>query len=241
MIDQHIASHADATIAVNVVPWEEASRFGIMNIDEDNRITEFEEKPYTPKSNLASMGIYIFNWDVLRSYLLKDDKNPHSSNDFGKDVIPLMLAENRRMFSYRFEGYWKDVGTIESLWQANMDLLTDNPSLNLNDASWRIYTVNTNHPPQYIGPDAKITRSLINEGCNIYGEVDHSVLFYGVHVGKGSVIKNSVIMPNVKIGENAKIYNAIIGEDIIIADHCEIGRLDKEITLLEEECYRVNS
>lgn len=236
MLAHHIENNAEVTIAVNEVSWEDAGRFGIMNLNERYRIIEFEEKPKRPKSNMASMGIYIFNWKILKYYLLKDEKNPISSNDFGKDIIPLMLKEGVEMYAYHFKGYWKDVGTIDSLWKANMDLLSDNPSLNLNDYKWRIYSLNANHPPQYIGPNARIKRSLINEGCTVYGNVEHSVLFNGVHVGERSFIKNSVIMPNVKIGANVEINYAIITEEMIIPDGCKIGDTSGKITLVDREC-----
>jgi len=232
MLDFHKRKGADATIAVIEVKWEEASRFGIMSTDDDDRIIEFAEKPKEPKSNLASMGIYIFNWQVLKSYLGKDEMNPDSSKDFGKDVIPLMLRERLNMFAYPFEGYWKDVGTIESLWEANMDLLENQPLFNLNDPEWRIYSVNPCQPGQYVAPTAQIRRSLINEGCSVLGEVDHSVLFYGVQVGEGSFIKDSVIMPNVRIGSNVKIYKAIIGENTTIEDGCVIGEPNEQSNII---------
>lgn len=224
MLDFHKAKGADATIAVIEVKWEEASRFGIMSTDSEERITEFAEKPKEPKSNLASMGIYIFNWKVLKEYLTKDEENPDSSKDFGKDVIPLMLKDQLNMYAYPFQGYWKDVGTIESLWEANMDLLESEPDFNLNDREWRIYSVNPCQPGQYVAPTAQIRRSLVNEGCSVFGEVEHSVLFYGVQVGEGSVIKDSVIMPNVRIGNNVKIYKAIIGEGTVVEDGSVIGQ-----------------
>jgi len=224
MLDFHKAKGADATIAVIEVKWEEASRFGIMSTDSEERVTEFSEKPKEPKSNLASMGIYIFNWKVLKEYLTKDEENPDSSKDFGKDVIPLMLRDQLNMYAYPFQGYWKDVGTIESLWEANMDLLESEPDFNLNDREWRIYSVNPCQPGQYVAPTAQIRRSLVNEGCSVFGEVEHSVLFYGVQVGEGSVIKDSVIMPNVQIGNNVKIYKAIIGEGTVVEDGSVIGQ-----------------
>jgi glucose-1-phosphate adenylyltransferase len=235
MLKEHIERGAEATIAVIEVPWEEASRFGIMNVNGEDRILDFEEKPQHPKTNLASMGIYIFNWDVLKEYLIADELNPNSSNDFGKDIIPTMLEEERRMFCYRFEGYWKDVGTIESLWEANMDLLSDEPPLRL-DGDFRIYSQNPNQPPQYIAAQASVSRSLINEGCLVFGEVKHSVLFYGVHVGKDSLIQDSIIMPNVQIGKNVRIYKAIIGEGSVIGDNAVIGVEDENapITVLGE-------
>ncbi|MDQ1909344.1 glucose-1-phosphate adenylyltransferase [Paenibacillus sp. GD4] len=226
MLDFHKSKGADATIAVIEVKWDEASRFGIMSIDDENRITEFAEKPKEPKSNLASMGIYIFNWHMLKEYLTKDEADPDSSKDFGKDLIPRMLREDKGMYAYPFEGYWKDVGTIQSLWDANMDLLEEQPEFNLNDKEWRIYSVNPCQPGQYIAPTAQIKRSLINEGCWVSGTVDHSVLFYGVQVGEGSLIKDSVIMPGVVIGENVQIYKAIIGEGTVVEDGCVIGEPD---------------
>ncbi|MFB6363402.1 glucose-1-phosphate adenylyltransferase [Paenibacillus elgii] len=226
MLDFHKSKAADCTIAVIEVKWEEASRFGLMSTDDEDRITEFAEKPKEPKSNLASMGIYIFNWQALKEYLIKDEANPESSKDFGKDVIPLMLSDDRPLFAYPFEGYWKDVGTIQSLWEANMDLLEDEPEFNLNDREWRIYSVNPCQPGQYVAPTAQVRRSLINEGCCVFGEVDHSVLFYGVEVGEGSVIRDSVIMPNVTIGSNVSIHKAIIGEGTVVEDGCVIGQPD---------------
>ncbi|PUA39135.1 glucose-1-phosphate adenylyltransferase [Paenibacillus elgii] len=226
MLDFHKSKAADCTIAVIEVKWEEASRFGLMSTDDEDRITEFAEKPKEPKSNLASMGIYIFNWQALKEYLIKDEANPESSKDFGKDVIPLMLSDGRPLFAYPFEGYWKDVGTIQSLWEANMDLLEDEPEFNLNDREWRIYSVNPCQPGQYVAPTALVRRSLINEGCCVFGEVDHSVLFYGVQVGEDTVIRDSVIMPNVTIGSNVSIHKAIIGEGTVVEDGCVIGQPD---------------
>ncbi|WP_139491878.1 glucose-1-phosphate adenylyltransferase [Brevibacillus dissolubilis] len=238
MLEHHKAQQAEASIAVIEVPIQEASRFGIMSVDEELRITEFEEKPKHPKNNLASMGIYIFNWDVLRSYLLLDEQNPDSSNDFGKDVIPRMLREGRRMSAYRFQGYWKDVGTVESLWEAHMDLLAEKPELDMYEPEWKIYAVNPNQPPHYIAPTARVQRSLVNEGCLVYGTVEHSVLFYGVHVGAGSHIQDAVIMPNVKIGRNVTIHKAIIGAGTIITDDAVIGSPDSpDVILIGENDY----
>jgi glucose-1-phosphate adenylyltransferase len=233
MLTYHKQKGADATIAVIEVKWEEASRFGIMSTSPDHHITEFAEKPKQPKSNLASMGVYMFSWPVLKRYLIEDDAKHGSTNDFGKDLIPAMLNAGQEMFAYPFEGYWKDVGTVESLWEASMDLLESKPRLNLNDRSWRIYSVNPNQPPHYIGPAAKVQASLINEGCVVFGDVDHSVLFYGVHVDAGSRIKDSVIMPNVQIGRDVIIHKAIIGEGCVIEDGSVIGSEgDDEITLI---------
>lgn len=223
MLDFHKEQGSDATIAVIEVSDEETSRFGIMNTNPDGSIYEFEEKPKHAKSNLASMGIYIFNWKVLKAYLKEDEKDKTSSNDFGKNIIPNMLKDNKKMIAYPFKGYWKDVGTIESLWEANMDLLDENNLLNIYDPSWRIYTVNSTMPPQYIGPDATANQSIIVEGCKVFGSVKNSVLFSGVSVGKGSKITNSVIMNNVTIGENVVIDKAIIGNNAIIRRDCHVG------------------
>ena len=180
MLQFHKEKLADATIAVIEVPIEEAPRFGIMNTTTDNKIYEFEEKPQNPKNNMASMGVYIFNWKFLKNFLKDDENNKHSSNDFGKNIIPAMLISERKLFAYPFKGYWKDVGTIESLWQANMDLIDDNNELNIHDETWKIYSINPTNPAQYIGPNAKVTNSLVVEGCIVLGEVSNSVLFHGV-------------------------------------------------------------
>ncbi len=240
MLKYHKQKEADVTISVIEVPWEEASRFGILNTTDDLRIHTFDEKPANPKSNLASMGIYIFNWDLLKSYLIADAQNPYSSHDFGKNVLPALLHADKRLYAYQFQGYWKDVGTVDSLWEANMDLLEDEPKFTLNDYRWRMYSVNPDQPPQYISQTATVNRALINEGCLVHGIVDHSVLFYGVHVGEGSSVKDSVIMPNVKIGKNVVIEKAIIGENTIIEDGVVIrpqqGQ-EKKITLIGENSY----
>ena len=236
MLEQHKKTKADATIAVLEVPIHEASRFGIMDVDNDDRITQFEEKPKVPKNNLASMGIYIFTWDVLKKKLIADAQDPASSNDFGKDIIPSMLENGNPIFAYRFEGYWKDVGTVESLWEAHMDLLLEDPPFTLHDPKWKVYAKNPNKPPHHIASTAKVTGSLVNEGCMVYGKVDHSVLFYGVHVGEGCVIKDSVIMPNAQIGNNVTIHKAIIGSGTVIQDGAYVGSSDEsaEITLIGE-------
>ena len=217
MLDVHRANKADATIGVFEVPWDEAPRFGIMNTDAvDGRIIEFEEKPAKPKSNLASMGIYIFNRELLSRYLMADAADENSSHDFGKNIIPAMLNDNARLYSYAFEGYWKDVGTIESLWQANMDLLADEPPFSFN-SPWTIYSSNPSLPPHYIGNEARVHNSMLNEGSVIFGEVDHSVLFSGVKIGKGAKVTNSVIMPFTKIEENAVIDHAIVAQNCVIS------------------------
>ena len=223
MLEKHKSSNADATIAVINVSIDEASRFGIMNTREDHSIYEFEEKPKEPKSTLASMGIYIFNWKTLKKYLREDELDRFSSNDFGKNIIPKMIKDNLKMMAYPFDGYWKDVGTIHSLWEANMDLLDENNKLNLYDKEWKIYSSNQVSIAQYIGEEALIKNSLIVEGCTVYGNVEDSVLFQGVKIGKKAIIKDSVIMPNAFIGDNVIIEKAIIGSDAIIRKGCRIG------------------
>lgn len=216
MLEYHIQKQADASISVIEVPWSEASRFGIMNTNEEMDIIEFEEKPKKPKNNLASMGIYIFKWKVLKELLEEDDGNSNSTHDFGKDIIPMLIEKNRKVVAYPFKGYWKDVGTVQSLWEANMDLLDDSSELNISDYNWRIYTVNPNHPPQFISSEAIVKESLINEGCTISGNIEKSIVFQGVNVGTGSVVRSSVIMPDAHIGENAYIEKAIVPSDIHI-------------------------
>lgn len=223
MLKAHKESGAAATIAVMPVPWEEASRFGIMNVDEEGTITDFEEKPAEPKSNLASMGIYIFTYEVLKKYLEADERDPSSANDFGKNIIPTMLENGEKMVSFRFEGYWKDVGTIHSLWEANMDLVDQPPKFDLNDRSWSIYSRNMALAPHYVGQNAKITNSTVTEGCFIDGEIKHSVIFGGVELGEGSVVSDSVIMPGAKIGKNVVIEKAVIGADAVIGDGAKVG------------------
>ena len=223
MLKAHKESGAAVTIAVMPVPWEEASRFGIMNVDEEGTITDFEEKPAEPKSNLASMGIYIFTYEVLKKYLEADERDPSSANDFGKNIIPTMLENGEKMVSFRFEGYWKDVGTILSLWEANMDLVDQPPKFDLNDRSWSIYSRNMALAPHYVGQNAKITNSTVTEGCFIDGEIKHSVIFGGVELGEGSVVSDSVIMPGAKIGKNVVIEKAVIGADAVIGDGAKVG------------------
>ncbi|WP_019913754.1 glucose-1-phosphate adenylyltransferase [Paenibacillus sp. HW567] len=244
MLQYHKARNADCTISVIDVPLEEASRFGILNTEDDLKIYEFEEKPAKPKSTLASMGVYIFKWEVLRKHLLEDGENAGSSHDFGKDIIPLMLGDGQSLYAYPFEGYWRDVGTVTSLWEANMDLLSDTPPLNLNDPGWRIFTRNPNQPAQYVAPGAKVSGCIINEGCIVRGEVKHSVLFYGVEVGEGSMITDSVIMPKVKIGKNVRIHKAIISENTEIEDYMEIGterENEDEILLIDNRSKKRKS
>lgn len=238
MLEYHIEKRADVTISLIEVPWAEASRFGIMNTNDELRILEFEEKPSEPKNNLASMGIYIFSWNILKEYLEMDARNPDSSHDFGKDVIPRLLEENKKLYAYPFKGYWKDVGTVRSLWEANMDLLEEDCELDLFDHDWRIYSVNPNRPPQYISPDARVMESLINEGCTIEGEIEKSVLFQGVTVGKDSTVKESVIMPDATIGSNCIIEKAIVPCDVKIPDGTVIRSFDDEIILVTEEMLK---
>ncbi len=232
MLQFHKENQADATIAVIEVPWEEASRFGIMHTDDQHHITAFAEKPKEPTSNLASMGVYMFTWSVLKEYLIQDAGNPKSSNDFGKDIIPRLLSEQARLMAYRFEGYWKDVGTIDSLWEANMDLLDSPPKFRLNDHGWRIYSQNPNQPAQYISSEAVIENALVNEGCVVHGYAKHSILFYGVHTEQGSQVIDSVIMPNTTIGAGAIVRRAIVGDDVVIEPGCVIGTMDGPITLI---------
>ncbi|MBQ8370507.1 MAG: glucose-1-phosphate adenylyltransferase [Clostridia bacterium] len=224
MLEAHKETGADCTIAVLEVSLEEASRFGIMNTDENLKILEFEEKPKQPKSTKASMGIYIFNAKLLKEYLIADEADPESSKDFGKNIIPKMLADECSMYAYPFVGYWKDVGTIQSLWEANMDLLGENPKFNLGDRSWRIYSRNYSDPPHYIGEYAKVSNSLITEGCDIEGIVENSVLASGVKVSRGAYIKDSIIMKNVTIAEGTTINYSIIDSDTNIGAGCVIGR-----------------
>ncbi|MBB5263796.1 glucose-1-phosphate adenylyltransferase [Catenibacillus scindens] len=228
MLAFHKERKADATIAVIEVPMKEASRFGIMNTNEEERIVEFEEKPEHPKNNLASMGIYLFDWKLLRKMLVADMKDDNSSHDFGKDIIPQMLAEDKRLFAYKFKGYWKDVGTIDSLWEANMDLLDKNNELDLNDPSWKIYTEDTTTLPHYIGPNANIKSAFINQGCIISGDVENSVLFTGVRVGEGAKIIDSVLMPGVEVEEGAVVQRALVADGIKIGKQAVVGSPDSE-------------
>ena len=224
MVASHKKNRADCTIAVRDVPLAEASRFGIMNCKPDGTIYEFEEKPKQPKSTLASMGIYIFSWKKLRQYLIDDENNPKSSNDFGKDIIPAMLGNGEKLVSYRFEGYWKDVGTIESLWEANMDLLAPNSSgLNMSDDSWKIYGRTTGSPPHFTAKGASVKHTLLSEGCEIAGEVSESVLFSDVKIAKGANVEYSILMPGAVVEEGATVRYAIIAENAVIAKGAEVG------------------
>ena len=228
MLAEHKERKADATIAVIEVPMREASRFGIMNTNEDGQIVEFEEKPEHPKSNLASMGIYIFDWKLLRKMLTADIKDSDSSHDFGKDIIPQMLADGRNLYAYKFKGYWKDVGTTDSLWEANMDLLDKYNELDLNDSTWKIYTEDVTALPQYIGPEAKIKRAFITQGCIIEGEVRNSVLFTGAKIGPGAKIIDSVLMPGVEVEEGAIVQRALVADGVKIGKEAVVGTADSE-------------
>ena len=235
MLAHHKANNADCTIAVLPVPMKEASRFGIMNTNEDGRIIEFEEKPKQPKSNLASMGIYIFNWDLLRRLLVEDDQKVDSHHDFGKDIIPTLLNEGKRLWSWRFEDYWKDVGTVSSLWEANMDLLYRAEELDLQDPSWKIYTEDKSARPQYIGEHAVIDNAFIDQGCIIDGTVEGSVIFTNVKIGKDAVVKDAVVLPGSVIGEGATLNRVIVAEGIEIAPGAVVGDPNsEEIELIAE-------
>ena len=228
MLAYHKEHNADATIAVIEVPMKEASRFGIMNTDDTGRIVEFEEKPEKPKSNLASMGIYIFNWKLLRKLLMADMKDPDSSHDFGKDIIPTLLNDGKSLYAYKYKGYWKDVGTIDSLWEANMDLLDKNNELDLNDPTWKIYTEDVTSLPQYIGADADIENAFITQGCQIDGEVKNSVLFTGAKVGPGAKVIDTVLMPGAEVEEGAVVQRALVADDIKIGKNAVVGSPDSE-------------
>lgn len=223
MIEQHKATGAACTISVMEVPIDEASRFGIMNTNRDGSIYEFEEKPKNPKSQLASMGIYVFSWDKLKKYLTADNENPDSDNDFGKNIIPLMLSHNELMMVYRFNDYWKDVGTVDSLWEANLDLLNPKINLNLSDPDWRIYSRTVALPPQYVSDTAKVENSLITDGCEVYGKLDYSILFENVTVEQDADVEYSLVMPGAVIKKGAKIKYAIIAENTVVGEGAQVG------------------
>ena len=237
MVDYHIENNADCTIAVIDVPKEEASRFGIMICDESNKVTDFVEKPKVPKSTLASMGIYVFSWDKLKKYLIENENDANEkrtkgepwSKDFGKDIITSMLADKQRLFAYEFEGYWKDVGTLDSLWEANMDLLSPSVPLDLYDPSWKIYSRNSNMPPQYIGNNANIENSMISEGSSIDGQVDFSIIFSGVTIEEGAKVNYSILMPGAVIKSGAVVEYAIVGEDSVIESGAKIGKSPEQV------------
>lgn len=223
MLAQHKATGAACTVATITVPIEEASRFGICNTNEDNSIYEFEEKPKVPKNNQASMGIYIFTTETLIEYLEVDEADPNSSNDFGKNVIPNLLRNGEKLYAYNFEGYWRDVGTIASLWESNMDLVGDDPVLKMNDKSFRIYSRNMARPPQFLGDNSSVTSSLVSEGCKIYGTVENSILSGGVVIEEGAIVKDSVIMDDVVVSKGAAVYTSIIDQDSVIAPGVTVG------------------
>ena len=231
MLTEHLENNADLTVSVIEVPWEEASRFGIMSTDDEGRITKFAEKPKKPDSNLASMGIYIFKWKVLRKALLDDHDDEKSSHDFGKDVIPKMLADKKKLFVYRFRGYWRDVGTVKSYYDSQMDLMDDMEHINVFTKDQKVYSNSNFYPPQFIGPKANVSDSLICNGCTVYGSVSHSILGSGAIVGDGSVVEDSIVLPNAKIGRNCKVKNAIINEGYETEDNAEIGDPDGEVAV----------
>ncbi|NLI65219.1 MAG: glucose-1-phosphate adenylyltransferase [Tissierellia bacterium] len=236
LLNFHLEKKADVSIAVIEVPWEEASRFGIVNIDEDNRIVEFDEKPEVPKNNMASMGIYMFTWGKLREYLILDAQDERSKHDFGMNVLPRMLADNNAMYAWNFKGYWKDVGTVRSYWEANMDLLDDENPLNIYDRNWRIFTRNRNLPPHYVARESLIINSLVNEGCYIRGEIKNSILFSDITVEEGAKVNKSVIHPGVTIKAGAQVNNAVITERVVIGPGEKIGSEDDgKIYLVTED------
>lgn len=232
LLKVHKEKEAEVTIAVREVPWEEAPRFGIMNTDESDRIMEFEEKPAQPKSNLASMGIYIFNWPTLRRELIQDDNDPASSHDFGKDIIPHMLAEGLPLYVYRFGGYWRDVGTIRSYWESNLEMIDPNNGLDIYDKNWRIYTSSRNLPPHFIAKSGSVHDSIMNEACRIYGQVDHSVLFTNVTIEEGAVVKDSVILSNCLIKKGAKVNRAVLNEGSVIEADQQVGDEESDAVYL---------
>lgn len=237
MMRFHKENEADATIAVMPVPIEEASRFGILGTDANNRVTEFVEKPANPPSNLASMGIYVFSWEKVRRYLEADAENEASSHDFGKDVIPAMLASKERLFAYRFEGYWRDVGTIDSLWEANMDILDETGDLDLSDESWKIYSRNPNLPAARIGIGASLDECMVAEGCEVEGDVKHSLLFQGVRIGAGAQVVDSVVMRGAEIGAGAVVERAVIAENARVGAGARIGVPDGELCVLGPDSW----
>ena len=236
MLDYHKASNADLTIATMPVPWEEASRFGLVITDETGRIKEFEEKPAEPHSNLASMGIYIFNWKILKEALIKLKDEPNC--DFGKHVIPYIREHEGRIFAYEFNEYWKDVGTLGSYWQANMELVDIIPEFNLYEEYWKIYTKCENIKPQYLGPDSEVSRSIISEGCEIYGKVENSVIGAGVVIKEGAVVKDSIIMADTEIGEGTVIEKAIIAEKSVVGKNCVLGAFEYAESKLDKKVYQ---
>ena len=234
MIDYHKEKNADCTIAMLEVPWEEASRFGLMIVNDDGSIAEFEEKPKNPRSNKASMGVYVFSWKKLRKYLIEDEADESSGNDFGHDVIPAMHSNGERMFAYQFDGYWKDVGTINSLWDANLDLLNTKVDLDLDDDSWKIYSKTTAATPHFIGSQANVENSMITEGCEIYGSIDFSVLFTNVTVEEGANVKYSIVMPGTVIKKGATVQYAIVAEDSVIDENAVVGQSPESMDNIDD-------
>lgn len=237
LLDAHREKGADVTIGVIEVPWEEAPRFGIVNVDEGMKIVEFEEKPEHPKNNMASMGIYMFDWKKLKRYLIEDAENKDSNHDFGQDILPKMLEDGNKMYAWNYKGYWKDVGTVRSFWESNMDLLNENNTLNLYDKNWRIYTRSRNLPAQYIGDTAIIKNSLVNEGCSVKGEIYNSIIFSEVRIEEGAVINNSVIMSKCFIKKGAKLNNCVVHEGMTIEEDVTIGEVNdgEKIYLVSNE------
>ena len=235
MLQAHIDKGADVTIAVRPVPWEVASSFGLMVVDENDAITEFVEKPPVPTSNLASMGVYIFTWSVMKKYLTDDNADPNSKNDFGKNIIPNLLRDKRPLYAYAFTDYWKDVGTIASLWEANMDLLKNPPEFDLTDPRWKIYSRTPVMPPHFIEGGATVQNSMITEGCEIFGTVRDSVLFAGVHVAKDALVEDSVIMPGTRIESGAVVRRCIISEDCVISKDARVGEAEVDIALIGQD------
>ena len=235
MLQAHIDKKADVTIAVRPVPWEVASSFGLMSVDENDAIIEFEEKPKNPKSNLASMGVYIFTWSVMKKYLTDDNADPNSKNDFGKNIIPNLLRDNKPMYAYAFTDYWKDVGTISSLWEANMDLLKTPPEFDLTDPRWKIYSRTPVMPPHFIADDAVVVNSMVTEGCEIDGTVKDSVLFAGVQIEEGAVVEDSVIMPGTRVCAGAVVRRAIVSENCVISGGCRVGEPEGDIALIGQD------
>lgn len=229
MLEYHKEKDAACTIAMLEVSWEEASRFGLMILNDDNSIKEFEEKPKNPRSNKASMGVYVFTWSKLREYLIADEADPDSSNDFGKNVIPKMHQDGERMFAYLFDGYWKDVGTIDSLWEANLDLLNPKVDLDLSDASWKIYAKTPVSPPHYISANAKVQNSMISEGSRVYGDVDYSILFNDVTVEEGAEVKYSIVMPGTVIKKGAVVQYSIVAENAVIESGAVVGKSPEDM------------
>ncbi|MBR2454689.1 MAG: glucose-1-phosphate adenylyltransferase [Clostridia bacterium] len=229
MLEYHKEKNAACTIAMLEVSWEEASRFGLMILNDDNSIKEFEEKPKNPRSNKASMGVYVFTWSKLREYLISDEADPESSNDFGKNVIPKMHQDGERMFAYLFDGYWKDVGTIDSLWEANLDLLNPKVDLDLSDTSWKIYAKTPVSPPHYISAGAKVQNSMISEGSRVYGDVDYSILFNDVTIEEGAEVKYSIVMPGTVVKKGAVVQYSIVAENAVIESGAVVGKSPEDM------------